>query len=66
MATTQTQTVQFRVTPRRAAVWRAAAAAEDVNLSEFMRRAGDAYARQALALSASAEPAARGVETKER
>ncbi len=48
MATTLDETVQFRAKARRVAVWTAGAAAEDVTLSEFMRRAADAYARRVL------------------
>lgn len=48
MATTKTQLVSVRAKPRTVAVWRAAAAHQDVTLSELLRRAADHYAHQLL------------------
>jgi uncharacterized protein (DUF1778 family) len=59
MATKQAEMVQLRATPRKVAGWRAAAEAEDVTLSEFMRRAADTYARQVLALTLPPQGAPR-------
>ena len=48
MATNRVVTVSLRGLPQQVAVWRAAAAHEDIRLSEFLRRAADTYARAAL------------------
>lgn len=44
----KTELVALRVPPQRVAVWKAAAAHDDVTLSELLRRAADRYSRERL------------------
>lgn len=48
MATNKTRIITVRAKPQTVAVWRAAAAHQDVTLSELLRDAADHYSHQLL------------------
>lgn len=59
MASNKREYATFKVTARQKAVIKIAAEAEDVRVSEFLRRAAEARVREVLArASADAEPVA--------